>query len=155
MAGRLDGSDGDGDGGPTVGILEDCSESLQLNGISKWQATQLAIEESNEDSGILGVVGQNGVGKTTLIKASMRFSSPEQGTVKFNGGDLTDQTADAHPRASIGYVPQGRDVFAGFTVKQNLMIGKSIGEGDSTALYDQVYEFFPVSKSVLSKTLER
>lgn len=67
----------------------------------------------------------------------------QSGTVKFNGGDLTDKIADAHASASIGYVPQGRDVFAGLTVKQSFMIGESIG-GDSTALYDQVYEFFPI-----------
>ena len=95
-----------------------------------------------DDGEIVGIVGRNGVGKTTLLKAIMGLLEPESGTVRFDGKDLTAEPANVHADSGIGYVPQGRDVFPGLTVKQNLTIGEGIG-GDGT-LYEQVYEYFPI-----------
>ena len=95
------------------------------------------------DGEIVGVVGRNGVGKTTLLKSVMGLLDPESGTVEFNGTDITADSPDAHARRGIGYVPQGRDVFPGLTVEQNLLVGESIGEGEET-LYDRVYDYFPI-----------
>jgi branched-chain amino acid transport system ATP-binding protein len=95
------------------------------------------------DGEIVGVVGRNGVGKTTLLKSVMGLLEPEAGTVQFNGADVTAESADVHARSGIGYVPQGRDVFPGLSVEQNLLIGESIGDGEET-LYDRVYEYFPI-----------
>jgi len=95
------------------------------------------------DGEIVGVVGRNGVGKTTLLKSVMGLLDPESGTVEFNGTDITADSPDAHARRGIGYVPQGRDVFPGLTVEQNLLVGESVGEGEET-LYDRVYDYFPI-----------
>lgn len=92
---------------------------------------------------IVGIVGRNGVGKTTLLKTVMGLLQPEAGSVTFNGEDISDSSPDEHARYGIGYVPQGRDVFSGLTVKQNLLIGENIGRGEET-LYDRVYEYFPI-----------
>jgi len=92
---------------------------------------------------IVGIVGRNGVGKTTLLKAIMGLLEPEAGSVRFNGEDITAESADGHASRGIGYVPQGRDVFAGLTVEQNLLIGENIGTGEET-LYDRVYDYFPI-----------
>ncbi|MFD1641418.1 ABC transporter ATP-binding protein [Halohasta litorea] len=96
-----------------------------------------------EDGEIVGVVGRNGVGKTTLLKSVMGLLKPEAGAVQFNGEDVTAESADVHARSGIGYVPQGRDVFPGLSVEQNLLIGENIGAGEET-LYDRVYEYFPI-----------
>ena len=95
------------------------------------------------DGEIVGVVGRNGVGKTTLLKAVMGLLDPASGTVEFNGTDVTTDSADTHARRGIGYVPQGRDVFPGLSVEQNLLVGESIGDGEAT-LYDRVYDYFPI-----------
>jgi len=96
-----------------------------------------------EDNEIVGVVGRNGVGKTTLLKTVMGLLEPEAGTITFDGRDMTGETADVHAKSGIGYVPQGRDVFPGLSVEQNLLIGENIGSGDET-LYDRVYDYFPI-----------
>lgn len=96
-----------------------------------------------EDGEIVGVVGRNGVGKTTLLKSVMGLLEPETGTVEFNGTDVTAESADIHARTGIGYVPQGRDVFPGLSVEQNLLVGENIGDSEET-LYDRVYEYFPI-----------
>lgn len=91
---------------------------------------------------VVGIVGRNGVGKTTLLKAIMGLVEPKSGTVRFDGNDLTTEPANVHAGHGIGYVPQGRDVFSGLTVEQNLTIGEDVG-GDET-LYEQVYDYFPI-----------
>lgn len=97
------------------------------------------------DNEIVGIVGRNGVGKTTLLKAIMGLVTPESGTVRYNGEDLTSEPANVHARRGIGYVPQGRDIFSGLTVEQNLLIGEEIGDTQSTR-YEQVYDYFPILK---------
>lgn len=120
--------------------------SLEIEGLDAgYDGTPILhdVDCTVEEGEIVGIVGRNGVGKTTLMKAVMGLLEPESGSVRFNGEDVTAESADAHARRGIGYVPQGRDVFPGLTVKQNLMIGEGIGEGDET-LYEQVYEYFPI-----------
>jgi len=95
-----------------------------------------------ETGEVVGVMGKNGVGKTTLLKSIMGLLEPQSGTVSYNGDDITDHSADERARLGIGYVPQGRDVFPGLTVEENLLIGEGIG--DEGTLYDRVYEYFPI-----------
>ncbi|WP_276998136.1 ABC transporter ATP-binding protein [Haloquadratum walsbyi] len=92
---------------------------------------------------IVGIVGRNGVGKTTLLKTIMGLLKAESGRVIYHGEDMTEKSADAHAKRSIGYVPQGRDVFPDLSVKENLLIGESIGESNETR-YEQVYDYFPI-----------
>jgi len=101
------------------------------------------IDFTVDDGEIVGIVGRNGVGKTTLLKAIMGLLDPESGSVRFDGRDLTHESADVHARSGIGYVPQGRDVFPGLTVEQNLEIGEGVGDDDETR-YEQVYDYFPI-----------
>src|SRR6056297_1057117 len=98
---------------------------------------------SVDDGEIVGIVGRNGVGKTTLLKSIMGLLDPETGSITYNGEALTGKSPDEHAKRSIGYVPQGRDVFPDLTVEENLLIGESVGVDDET-LYDQVYEYFPI-----------
>jgi len=120
--------------------------SLTISNLSAgYEGTPILrdVDCTVEENEIVGVVGRNGVGKTTLLKTVMGLLEPESGTVQFNGQDMTGEPADVHARSGIGYVPQGRDVFPGLSVKQNLLIGENIGNGEET-LYDRVYEYFPI-----------
>ncbi len=101
------------------------------------------IDCTIDEGEIVGFVGRNGVGKTTLLKTIMGLLEPQSGTITFDGTDITDEPADVRARRGIGYVPQGRDVFPGLTVEQNLLIGENIGAGEET-LYDRVYDYFPI-----------
>ncbi|MFD1570709.1 ABC transporter ATP-binding protein [Halorubrum laminariae] len=120
--------------------------SLEVSGLDAgYDGTPILrdVDLSVGDGEIVGIVGRNGVGKTTLLKAIMGLLAPESGTVRFNGKDLTHESADVRARGGIGYVPQGRDVFPGLSVEQNLTIGEGIGDGDKTR-YEQVYDYFPI-----------
>ena len=107
----------------TVLALEDVTvgyDTPVLRGVD------LAVEEGE----IVGVVGKNGVGKTTLLKTVMGLLEPTEGTVTYDGRDVTDDPPDVRAREGIGYIPQGRDIFPGLTIEQNLQMGEHVG-GDS------------------------
>jgi len=101
------------------------------------------VSFSVDDGEIVGIIGRNGVGKTTLLKSIMGLLDPESGSIQYNGEELTGKTADEHARRSVGYVPQSRDVFPNLTVTENLLVGETVG-GDEQTRYEQVYDYFPI-----------
>src|ERR1700678_3256488 len=69
---------------------------------------------------IVGVIGRNGVGKSTLMRCLIGLLETWRGTITFMDRDVTALQADARARAGFGYIPQGRDVFPQMSVEQNL-----------------------------------
>ena len=76
---------------------------------------------------IVGVIGRNGVGKSTLMRCLIGLLQTWRGTISFMEQDVTKFQADARARAGFGYIPQGRDVFPQMTVEENLQVGELIG----------------------------
>ena len=96
------------------------------------------------------LLGRNGVGKTTLLKSLMGLVPIRTGTIVFDGKAIQGATPFARARAGIGFVPQGREIFARLTVEENLRMGlayKSAG----TPIDPELYELFPVLKQMLSR----
>ena len=100
----------------------------------------LAVERGE----IVGVMGKNGVGKTTLMKTVMGLLEPSGGTIRYDGQDVTHDSADERARTGIGYIPQGRDVFPKLTVEQNIKMGETVNADSTETLYDTVYDYFPI-----------
>ena len=92
---------------------------------------------------IVAVMGRNGVGKTTLLKAIMGLLTPSKGRVFFAGEDVTALTADKRTRRGLGYVPQGREIFPQLTVRENLEIGLQARDGGGK-VPEEVFALFPV-----------
>ena len=90
------------------------------------------------DGGVTALLGRNGVGKTTTLRAILGLVG-RRGSVRFAGEELTSLPTHRIVRRSIGYVPEDRDVFAGLTVEENLRLA----ERDAHPRYDLVYELFP------------
>jgi branched-chain amino acid transport system ATP-binding protein len=89
--------------------------------------------------GITGVLGRNGVGKTTTLRAILGLV-PRTGSVTLAGTELTNLPVHAIVREGVGYVPEDRDVFAGLTVEQNLRLAERAA---SAHRYELVYDLFP------------
>ena len=96
------------------------------------------------------VLGRNGVGKTTLLKSLMGVVPVRSGSVHLGGADITAETPYQRARRGIGYVPQGREIFARLTVAENLQMGLATRRAGS-ALPAQLFELFPVLKAMLHR----
>ena len=103
------------------------------------------VDLSVRDREVTAVIGRNGVGKSTLMKAVIGLLPATDGTIRFNGADIGAETPHVRARRGIGYVPQGRDVFPRMSVEENLRVGLSIS-GARTADFEPVYAYFPILK---------
>ena len=92
---------------------------------------------------IVGVIGRNGVGKSTLMRCLIGLIDAWRGSITFLDQDVTKLEADARARAGFGYIPQGRDVFPQMSVEENLQVGELIGGPKGRKLPELVYEYFP------------
>ncbi|MBX6321999.1 MAG: ABC transporter ATP-binding protein [Rhodospirillaceae bacterium] len=95
---------------------------------------------------IVGVLGHNGMGKTTLLRALRGELKATAGTIRFAGRDVTRASAAARARLGLGYVPQGRGIFPSLTVEENLRMGEIARDGES--LVPRMLEEFPILREL-------
>jgi urea transport system ATP-binding protein len=96
------------------------------------------------------VLGRNGVGKTSLLRAIVGQHPISGGEIVFDGKPLTGSPY-VRSRAGIGYVPQGREIFPLLTVRENLETGYAPLKRGQRSIPDDVFELFPVLKSTLGR----
>jgi branched-chain amino acid transport system ATP-binding protein len=94
------------------------------------------------DGEFLGVLGHNGMGKSTLLKAISGSIKSMSGSIKFAGREISGLQAHLRARAGIGYVPQGRQIFANLSARENLMMA-ALGTGRPPEIVDRVLAQFP------------
>jgi urea ABC transporter ATP-binding protein UrtE len=92
----------------------------------------------------VALMGRNGMGKTTLLRAIMGHVRPIAGRVTFDGRDLTGRPPFVVSNAGIAYVPQGREIFTDFTVEENLLLGLLGKKGGAGRVPDAIYRRFPI-----------
>ena len=104
------------------------------------------------DSGkVTCVLGRNGVGKTSLMRAIVGLQRLSSGKIVYEGEDISQLPAYERTRRGIAFVPQGRDIFPILTVRENLETGFAPLPRSERTLPDAVFELFPVLKQMLSR----
>ncbi|HEX7436433.1 MAG TPA: urea ABC transporter ATP-binding subunit UrtE [Caldimonas sp.] len=96
------------------------------------------------------VLGRNGVGKTTLLKSLMGVVPVKTGRIAFAGAEITRDTPYERVRKGIGYVPQGREIFARLTVQENLAMGLAYKRG-GTPVPAALFDLFPILKTMINR----
>jgi branched-chain amino acid transport system ATP-binding protein len=91
---------------------------------------------------VLGLLGRNGVGKTTLVKSIVGFVPPRRGRIMFKGRDITRASSVQTVRSGMGLVPQGRRVFPSLNVEENLKVAAH-GAARRRWTLERVYALFP------------
>ena len=102
------------------------------------QGLSLQVEQGQ----ILGLLGRNGVGKTTLVNSIVGFNPPRRGKVVFKGEEITHTPSFETVRIGMGLVPQGRRVFPTLGVEENLLVAERSLDRHGWNL-DRVYKLFP------------
>lgn len=91
------------------------------------------------------LLGRNGVGKTTLLKCLMGLVPAKNGTITWEGKDISHQSPHQRVKGGIAYVPQGREIFPRLTVEENILLGLSRFSGSqSQVVPEHIYQLFPV-----------
>lgn len=101
------------------------------------------IDFHAHDGEVVGILGHNGMGKTTLLRAIMGFVKVTSGTVLFEGQAVTGLGVHQRAELGLGLVPQGREIFPNLTVAQNMMVGVAAQKGDIDARIKEALKMFP------------
>lgn len=110
----------------------------------------MGIDLTVRQGEFIGVFGHNGMGKTTLMRTLAGHLRSTGGSVTFGGEDITAALPHRRARLGLGFVPQGREIFGGLTVRENLRMG-AIGTTDAEQRIDRVLEDFPRLKPILDR----
>src|ERR1700724_1547381 len=109
------------------------------------------VSISAEPGKVTCVLGRNGVGKTSLLRALIGEHPISGGKITLAGGDITSPPPYGRARRGIAYVPQGRDIFPLLTVEENLETGYAPLRRDERTIPDDVFSLFPVLQSMLRR----
>nr|WP_315493645.1 urea ABC transporter ATP-binding subunit UrtE [uncultured Rhodoferax sp.] len=126
---------------------------LKINNVNQYYGGSHILRDVSleaEIGKVTVILGRNGVGKTTLLKSMMGLVPIKSGSIEFDGKPIQKLTPYERARLGLGFVPQGREIFARLTVEENLRMGlayKSAGTPIPTELFD----LFPVLKQMLSR----
>ncbi|MFI0452078.1 ABC transporter ATP-binding protein [Actinomadura sp. 6N118] len=124
--------------------------SVHYGGVCAVRSIGFTVEPGQS----VGIIGANGAGKTSTLKALMGLVPRSGGSVRFGDTDLTKVKARDIVRHGIGYVPEGRHVFPGLPVEKNLMLGayaRPWRDPQTRQTLDEVYELFPVLGEMRSR----
>lgn len=123
-------------------LLKLTNGSVTYGQVLALKGVDLTVEAGE----IVALVGSNGAGKTTLIKSVVGLLPLAQGKLQFEGRAFDRIPTHRRVRSGIGYSPEGRRVFPGLTVRENLEVASHESARETRELIDQVYTAFPALK---------
>lgn len=121
-------------------------ESSYIKGANVLHGLNLSIGTGE----LVGLMGRNGMGKTTLVKTIMGLMPFSKGSIKFLDQEIRGLKPHQISNSGIAYVPQGREIFMDFTVEQNLLLG-AIGKKHLKPDFEQAFEHFPILRERISQ----
>ena len=99
----------------------------------------------------IALIGPNGAGKSTVLLTILGYLKPTDGTVEFLGDDITQAAPFERARLGLGYVPQGREIFPGITVLENLRMGAYTRGSEAARIVERVIEELPRLEPLLDR----
>jgi len=126
---------------------------LTVNNINQYYGGSHILRDVSlqvQPGKITVLLGRNGVGKTTLLKCLMGLVRIRSGSIEFEDKPIHQATPYERARAGIGFVPQGREIFARLSVEENLRMGLAY-KAASTPIPPELFELFPVLKQMLQR----
>lgn len=128
--------------------------SLSAQNIDLFYGASQALKQVSitaEIGKVTCLLGRNGVGKTSLLRAIVGQHPISSGTINWQGKEISGLSTPDRARAGIAYVPQGREIFPLLNVKENLETAFAAAPTNERYVADEIYELFPVLKQMLSR----
>ncbi len=128
--------------------------ALSVEGIDLHYGAAQALRNISldvESARITCVLGRNGVGKTSMLRAIVGQHPVSKGRIILNGADVTKAPPYARAGRGIAYVPQGREIFPQLTVRENLEVGFARLSRKQRFVEEEIFELFPILRDMLSR----
>ncbi len=128
--------------------------TLEIRDVDLHYGAAIALRRVSltaETGAITCLLGRNGVGKTSLLRAVTGVHAVSSGKIVWDGEDITRLPTYDRAKRGIAYVPQGRDVFPLLTVRENLETGFAVLPRRERKIPDEIFELFPILKSMLRR----
>jgi len=119
---------------------------LEINKLCVWYGPVYALKDATLMVGsgeAVALVGANGAGKSTLFKSIVGFQRPKTGTLRFIDRDITGLRTEQRIRLGLGYSPEGRRVFPGLSVRENLEVAVFASKAERARRLDRAFSLFP------------
>ena len=127
---------------------------LSVQGIDLFYGAAQALKRVSVEAAVgevTCILGRNGVGKTSLLRAVTGIQPVRNGAILWDGQDITKLSSVERARRGIAYVPQGRDIFPLLTVRENLETGFAVLPRSERKIPDEIYDLFPILKTMLRR----
>ncbi|MBN8903738.1 MAG: urea ABC transporter ATP-binding subunit UrtE [Rhodospirillales bacterium 69-11] len=127
---------------------------LQVERVDLHYGAAIALRQvslSAEIGAVTCLLGRNGVGKTSLLRAVTGAHPISRGAIRWEGADISRLPLYERARRGIAWVPQGRDVFPLLTVRENLETGFAVLPRSQRRVPDEIFDLFPVLKTMLRR----
>jgi urea transport system ATP-binding protein len=128
---------------------------LTISGLNQYYGSSHTLRDVSFDVPMgqcTALLGRNGVGKTTLLRCLMGVLPIRSGSITFGGQELKSLLPFQRVRLGMGFVPQGREIFARLTVEENILMGLATHKRGSPAdIPGEIFEMFPVLKQMLRR----
>ncbi len=134
------------------------SPLLKVDKINVFYSTSQILFDlslSVEEGQIVALLGRNGAGKSTTIKAIVGIAPPRSGEIRLAGHHIQGRPPHRIARAGIGYVPEDRQVFPQHTIEDNLLIGEKKGTKGVQWTLERIYQVFPVLAAIRTRMAGR
>jgi urea transport system ATP-binding protein len=127
---------------------------LEVDHVDLYYGAAIALRQVSitaQVGAVTCLLGRNGVGKTSLLRAIVGAHPITRGAMRWEGADITKLPTYERARRGIAWVPQGRDIFPLLTVRENLETGFAVLPRGQRKVPDEIYELFPVLKTMLRR----
>lgn len=134
-------------------MLELNQVDTQYDNVKVLKEVSLHVEERET----VTIIGSNGAGKSTLLKTISGLVNVSRGQISFNGRDITNMPANRRAHEGIIQVPEGRMIFAPFSVRENLELGmipnlkRKMKRNDIASIFDYVFSLFPILRERINQ----
>ena len=126
---------------------------LKLENVASYYGESLAIDQINlevKEGNFHGIIGKNGMGKSTLLKTIMGLMDKTDGSINLAGKDISKLKTNDRAIEGLGYVPQGRGIMPQFTIEENMVVGTFARQKNNMDSVNEDFEFtlklFPILK---------
>jgi urea transport system ATP-binding protein len=134
--------------------VENGAAALQVSGVDLLYGAAIALRKVSVDvtiGKVTCILGRNGVGKTSLLRAITGAHPVAAGSIVWQGENITRLPTFARAQRGISWVPQGRDIFPLLTVRENLETGFAVLPRRERRIDDEIFELFPILKTMLRR----